>query len=563
MSTNKYDRQTRLWGEGQYLISTGSLLVLGVNTLSLEITKNLVLSGIGHITLIDDRLITNQDIKENFFIRKSEISKPIVGSALISMLELNPDTKGEAIEINIQKLINSDEKNEKTQINFKNYNILLSCNNDNDFNHKLNLIAELNNSRLVIASNSGLIGYLRLYEKHHAGLQLKLPDKQVVDLRIPCMWDELKTHCEEYDFHSQTDVEHSNTPYVIILQKSLEEYKKKYLSIPKKPEEKENFKKIIKSFVRSNDIEEENYNEALNFYYYACEGYVNQITDVLSELFHKISDEIQFKTLLNQSNSLMKSFFIVIKSLKLYYETYNTLPLVGSLPDMTSETGFFIRLKKIYEDKSKKDRKDLMIIVKKVLEDSQFINETNEINEISGFIYGNDFNVFDLICKNWVQLNYHEFSLFETSLPDLSSVDAYDEKDKTNLFWYILLKSSEIYYIKYGKYPGKYNFDNGFNEEKDEFLTDYDRFKRIISHYLENSQFKENNFYCRTIEEIPDFMIKEFLRNSKLNVVPLVSIIGAVSSQEIIKLLTYSFETINNTIIFNGIDVSSSVFNMS
>lgn len=558
MSTNKYDRQTRLWGEGQYLISTGSLLVLGVNTLSLEITKNLVLSGIGHITLIDDRLITNQDIKENFYIRKSEISKPIVCSALSSVLELNPDTKGEGLEINIRKLINSDEKNEKNQIDFGNYSIILSCNNDNDFNHRLNIIAEQYNSRLVIASNSGLLGYLRLYEKHHAGLQLKLPDKQVVDLRIPCMWDELKTHCEEYDFHSQTDVEHSNTPYVIILQKSLEEYKKKYMSIPKKPEEKENFKRIIKSFVRTNDIEEENYKEALNFYYYACEGYTNQITNVLSELFEKIHDESRFKRLLNQSNPIMKACFIVIKSLKLYYETYKSLPLVGSLPDMTSETMFFIRLKKIYEDKSKKDRKDLMVIVKKVLEEyNQLLNDSLK------YIYGNDFNVFDLICKNWSQLNYHEFSLFETSLPDLSSIDAYDEKDKTNLIWYILFKSSEIYYVKYGKYPGKYLFDKDFHEEKDEFLNEYDSFKAVISHYLENSQFKERNVFCRTVEEIPDYMIKEFLRNSRLTVIPLVSIIGAISSQEIIKLLTYSFETINNTIIFNGIDVSSSVFNMS
>ena len=43
---------------------------------------------------------------------------------------------------------------------------------------------------------------------------------------------------------------------------------------------------------------------------------------------------------------------------------------------------------------------------------------------------------------------------------------------------------------------------------------------------------------------------------------PVVSIIGSIASQEIIKLITYHFETVNNTIIYDGINVILSKINI-
>ena len=42
MSKDKYDRQTRLWGEGQILICASKLLCLNSDSLSSEILKNLM-----------------------------------------------------------------------------------------------------------------------------------------------------------------------------------------------------------------------------------------------------------------------------------------------------------------------------------------------------------------------------------------------------------------------------------------------------------------------------------------------------------------------------------------
>ena len=46
----------------------------------------------------------------------------------------------------------------------------------------------------------------------------------------------------------------------------------------------------------------------------------------------------------------------------------------------------------------------------------------------------------------------------------------------------------------------------------------------------------------------------------KSYVVPFVSIIDNIACQEIIKMITYQFETVNNTIIYVEIGVNLSIF---
>lgn len=53
----------------------------------------------------------------------------------------------------------------------------------------------------------------------------------------------------------------------------------------------------------------------------------------------------------------MSNFFIIHKALQLFYFKYKTLPVVGNLLDMTSDTSTYIKLKKIYEKKVKKIEK--------------------------------------------------------------------------------------------------------------------------------------------------------------------------------------------------------------
>ncbi|PVV00728.1 hypothetical protein BB560_004875 [Smittium megazygosporum] len=66
---SRYDRQIRLWGfEGQKRV-----LFIGVNQFMLEALKNLVLGGIGHLTIVDDQVLTDQDINDLYILNKDDI----------------------------------------------------------------------------------------------------------------------------------------------------------------------------------------------------------------------------------------------------------------------------------------------------------------------------------------------------------------------------------------------------------------------------------------------------------------------------------------------------------
>merc|ERR1711917_61096 len=74
----RYDRQLRLWGEhGQSALEKAEILVCGVNTTTCELTKNLILPGVGRVILADADTVTETDLLSNFFYLPGE-NKPIL-----------------------------------------------------------------------------------------------------------------------------------------------------------------------------------------------------------------------------------------------------------------------------------------------------------------------------------------------------------------------------------------------------------------------------------------------------------------------------------------------------
>ncbi|PWZ03076.1 hypothetical protein BCV70DRAFT_11405 [Testicularia cyperi] len=90
-----YDRQIRLWGlEAQTRLRRSHILVLGWDGLATEILKNVVLSGVGRVTIVDPTDITPGDLASNFFFRAEEVGQPKCsassGGALDRIRALNP-----------------------------------------------------------------------------------------------------------------------------------------------------------------------------------------------------------------------------------------------------------------------------------------------------------------------------------------------------------------------------------------------------------------------------------------------------------------------------------------
>lgn len=80
---NKYDRQIRIWGaDGQKLLNEARILCLGISPAGTETLKNLVLPGIGHITIVSDKKVSERDLSNNFFVREEAVGSSIAKASI-------------------------------------------------------------------------------------------------------------------------------------------------------------------------------------------------------------------------------------------------------------------------------------------------------------------------------------------------------------------------------------------------------------------------------------------------------------------------------------------------
>ncbi|KAH0303129.1 hypothetical protein KCU71_g10768, partial [Aureobasidium melanogenum] len=71
-----YDRQIRLWGvQAQERMRSANILLISVKALGTEIAKNLILNGIGSLTIVDSEQVTEDDLGAQYFVREEDIGR--------------------------------------------------------------------------------------------------------------------------------------------------------------------------------------------------------------------------------------------------------------------------------------------------------------------------------------------------------------------------------------------------------------------------------------------------------------------------------------------------------
>jgi molybdopterin/thiamine biosynthesis adenylyltransferase len=73
-----YDRQIRLWGvKAQESLRKANVLLISMKALANEVAKNLVLAGINSLTVVDDQVVTKQDLGAQFFVSEADLGKNV------------------------------------------------------------------------------------------------------------------------------------------------------------------------------------------------------------------------------------------------------------------------------------------------------------------------------------------------------------------------------------------------------------------------------------------------------------------------------------------------------
>ncbi|KAH8918105.1 hypothetical protein BT69DRAFT_1354178 [Atractiella rhizophila] len=86
-----YDRQIRLWGlEAQNRMRSSAVLVINLRGLATEVCKNMVLAGIGRLSILDENAVVEEDLGTGFFFREGDLGKMRVEAAQSRIKALNP-----------------------------------------------------------------------------------------------------------------------------------------------------------------------------------------------------------------------------------------------------------------------------------------------------------------------------------------------------------------------------------------------------------------------------------------------------------------------------------------
>ncbi|KAJ3023581.1 SUMO-activating enzyme subunit 1 [Thoreauomyces humboldtii] len=155
-----YDRQIRLWGmEAQQRMRQAKILVAGVSGLSNEICKNLVLSGVGAITILDAGIVDEKDLGAQFFLRKSDVGKNRAEAICARVQALNPRVLVKAVNAGVQT---------QPDAFFGEFDVVCLCNYDLTSQIRVDAICRTSGSKFYAAGTNGIMGYIQCDLKEHS-----------------------------------------------------------------------------------------------------------------------------------------------------------------------------------------------------------------------------------------------------------------------------------------------------------------------------------------------------------------------------------------------------------
>lgn len=147
-----YDRQIRLWGmAAQAKIRNANVLLITLRALANEVAKNLVLAGIGSLTILDDALVTEADLGAQFFLSEESVGQNRGKAALAAIQQLNPRV---AIHVDAQGV------KSKGPSYFSAFDVVIATDLDPDSYNLINTATRLNRRPFYAAGTHGMYGFI-------------------------------------------------------------------------------------------------------------------------------------------------------------------------------------------------------------------------------------------------------------------------------------------------------------------------------------------------------------------------------------------------------------------
>ncbi|KIW75926.1 hypothetical protein Z517_10671 [Fonsecaea pedrosoi CBS 271.37] len=147
-----YDRQIRLWGmQVQEKIRRANVLLIGMKGLGSEIAKNLVLAGVGVLTILDHEIVTEEDLGTQFFVQEAQVGQNRAQAALAELQKLNPRVE---VYTDPHAAVTKDPEY------FQNFDITIATGLIMDVLGTINMACRMYGRKFYAADTHGMYGYV-------------------------------------------------------------------------------------------------------------------------------------------------------------------------------------------------------------------------------------------------------------------------------------------------------------------------------------------------------------------------------------------------------------------
>ncbi|KAG6887884.1 hypothetical protein C0995_011964 [Termitomyces sp. Mi166 len=368
---------SHLWAaSGQSALENAHLLVISGSATSTSILKNLVLPGIGKFTIMDHAQVTPEDAGNNFFLEgPSSIGKSRAEEAVRLLGELNEGVVGIADTSNVEDVL------EKNPSYITSFSLVIVHNLEPKLLDKLSTLLWSDDSfpPLVVIRSAGFLA--EFFIQFHEHTIIETHAETAPSLRIDKAFSALLEYSMSLDFANMDPTDHTHIPYVPILVRALQDWKKAHDDRPPQsyPEKKAFKKSILDMKIK---LDEENFDEAES-QAYRCWTETGVPSDIAA-----LFQDPQLSTLSPDS----PPFFHLLEALRKFtLEPPHTLPLTSTLPDMKANTDRYIHLQKLYKARAEEEKARFKSYLTVPIDDSMidlFVKNAHALKVMRGKKWG-------------------------------------------------------------------------------------------------------------------------------------------------------------------------------
>lgn len=509
---SKYDRQVRLWsGNGQRSLAGSRVCVVNGSPWASEILKNLVLPGVGSVVVVDSAAVGEEDLASNFFLGGGDVGAQRAVRLAETVSTLNPDVCITAV-VDDRALFGDGDEDAGF---WSSFDCVVLCAGPAYHACESRLSERLwaLGVPLLKVGAVGFYAYLRIQTGEQVIVETH--ESNLHDLRLDLPWPALQQHV---DRTSLADDSYLRAPYSVVLSKVFQQLQQN-ADGSRRPAPAA-VRAALKRLYRTGD--ELNLDEAYSKAYLLMRNSAEippSVADILAD---------RKTTHLDESSSL---FWILCNALKCFYDTFHVLPLSGVLPDMESDTADYIRLRNIYTDKFEQDRR--FIRDKALLSLRQLHRSPDELAD-------ND-SLLTLFVKNSRFLKVVRGSKWDTMPKILEVFKSGNEQLADKALIYLAFLTLESFAREHHRSP---TFD-----DRPELRT------TAIAILC-------NNHDVKTFPEGFDKVLDEMCRACGRSLHNVCAVIGGITAQEVIKILTNQYIPLDNCLVYDGITGRTSTFKL-